>query len=349
MIIKESLQLIRSICKIRILHCFVCVKRIKLIELIIPVQALLLASVVSFAQTPIDPPLPAYQKTSGVSGTLNSIGSDTMNNLMTYWAEEFKKFYPNVNIQVEGKGSSTAPPALIAQTAQLGPMSRPMKDLEIDQFESAFGYKPAAFCAAIDAIAIYVNLDNPLQSVSMQQLDAIFSRTRRGGGMQDITSWGQLGLTGSWQRRRISLYGRNSASGTYGYFKEHALFRGDFKNSVKEQPGSGSVVQAVTQDRDAIGYAGIGYLTSGVRILSLNINDSEAPVSPPMQSALSEEYPLSRFLYIYVNKKPGAPLDPLVREFLRFVFSRQGQQMVVKDGYLPVTPSIARDQLAKLQ
>jgi phosphate transport system substrate-binding protein len=303
----------------------------------------------ALAQTPVNPALPSYKKTSGISGTLNSIGSDTMNNLMTFWAEAFKEFYPNVRIQVEGKGSGTAPPALIAQTAQLGPMSRPMKDIEIDQFENAFGYKPAVFRVAIDAIAVYVNMDNPLRSLTMKQLDAIFSRTRRGGGLYDITSWGQLGLGGRWVHRPISLYGRNSASGTYGYFKEHALFKGDFKSTVKEQPGSGSVVHSITQDRDAIGYAGIGYITSGVHALSLKMNDAGDPVELSVQTALSGEYPLSRFLYIYVNKNANEPPDPLVREFIKFVLSKEGQQMVVKDGYLPLPRKIVEEELAKLE
>jgi len=300
-------------------------------------------------QAQIDAPLPSYKKSSGISGTLNSIGSDTMNNLMTFWAEEFKKFYPNVKIQVEGKGSSTAPPALIAQTAQLGPMSRQMKDIEIDQFENSFGYKPAVFRVAIDAIAIYVNLDNPLRRLTMKQVDAIFSSTRRGGGLYDISLWGQLGLGGIWSHRTISLYGRNSASGTYGYFKEHALFKGDFKSAVKEQPGSGSVVHAITQDRDAIGYAGIGYITSGVRALSLKINGAGEPVELSAQTALSGEYPLSRFLYIYVNKKSNESPDPLVREFLKFILSKEGQQMVVKDGYMPLPGKIVEEELAKLK
>jgi len=303
----------------------------------------------ALAQTPIDSALPSYKKTSGISGTLNSIGSDTMNNLMTFWAEEFKEFYPNVKIQVEGKGSSTAPPALIAQTAQLGPMSRQMKDIEIDQFGNSFGHKPAVFRVAIDAIAIYVNLDNPLHSLTMKQVDAIFSSTRRGGGLYDILSWGQLGLAGIWSHRAISLYGRNSASGTYGYFKEHALYKGDFKSTVKEQPGSGSVMHAITQDRDAIGYAGIGYITSGVRALSLKLNDADNAVDLSMQTALSGEYPLSRFLYIYINKKSGVPPDPLVREFIKFILSKEGQQMVVKDGYLPLSPKIIEEELAKVE
>jgi len=302
----------------------------------------------AIAQAPSDPALPSYKRTSGISGNLNSIGSDTMNNLMSYWAEEFKKNYPKVNVQVEGKGSSTAPPALIARTAQLGPMSRLMKNSEIDQFEHVFGYPPRVVRVAIDAMAIYVNKDNPLQSVSLRQLDAIFSRTRYGGYPQDVTLWGQLGLAGRWAQRPISLYGRNSASGTYGYFKEHALFRGDFKNIVKEQPGSGAVVHGVTQDLDAMGYSGIGYVTSGVRTLALKSNDDRAPVEPNHHNVLSCQYPLSRFLYVYVNKNPTQPLDPLVYEFLKFIFSHEGQQIVIKDGYLPVTVEMAREELAKL-
>lgn len=310
---------------------------------------ILLYSTMALAQTKVDPAIPAYKKTSGISGNLNSIGSDTMNNLMTYWAEEFKKFYPNVNVQVEGKGSSTAPPALIAGTAQLGPMSRLMKDSEIDQFEKTFGYKPVAFRTSLDALAVFVNKDNPLQSLSMRQLDAIFSKTRRGGYAHDITSWGELGLTGNWANRPISLYGRNSASGTYGYFKEHALFKGDYKDTVKEQPGSAAVVQGVTEDIYAIGYSGIGYLTSGIRTLAIKEKEDGVPAAANLNNVLSGKYPLARFLYVYVNKNPNKPLDPLVREFMKFIFSREGQQVVIKDGYLPIPAKIAQEELARLQ
>lgn len=289
-----------------------------------------------------------YKDVSGISGNLNSIGSDTMNNLLTLWFEGFKKHYPNVNIQVEGKGSSTAPPALISGTAQLGPMSREMKQEEIDQFEKKFGYKPTEIRVALDALAVYVNKDNPLQGLTMQQVDAIFSKTRRGGNKSDITRWGELGLTGDWKDRAISLYGRNSASGTYGFFKEHALFKGDFKDNVKEQPGSASVVQGITKDRFGIGYSGIGYVTSGVRGLPIATKTGGEYFNPDYSHVLSGEYPLSRFLYIYINKAPNKNLDPLMLEFLRFVLSYEGQEVVVKDGYLPLTQKMVEEEHKKL-
>ena len=220
----------------------------------------------------VDPALGSYKSVSGVSGTIKGVGSDTMNNLMALWGEDFRKFYPNVNIEVEGKGSSTAPPALISGTSTFGPMSRLMKSQEIDEFEAQYGYKPVAVRSAIDMLAVYVHKDNPIESLTLQQLDAIFSKTRKGGSAEDMTTWGQLGLAGEWADKPISLYGRNSASGTYGYFKEHALFKGDYKDSVKEQPGSASVVQAVASDQYGIGYSGIGYRTADVRAVPLKLD-----------------------------------------------------------------------------
>jgi len=295
-----------------------------------------------------DENLPHYKKVSGVSGTLNSIGSDTMNNLLTLWLESFKKFYPNVNIQIEGKGSSTAPPALISGTAQLGPMSRGMKSEEIDKFEKKFGYKPTEIKTSLDALAIYVNKDNQLKGLSLPQVDAIFSKTRRGGYKGNITKWGQLGLTGDWANRRISLYGRNSASGTYGFLKKHALFKGDYKDEVKEQPGSASVVQGVTEDRFSIGYSGVGYKTSGVRIVPLSKKEGGKFFDGSYENVLTGKYPLSRFLYIYINKKPNQQLDPLMKEFLTFVLSYEGQQIVIKDGYLPLPTKVVLEELTKL-
>lgn len=297
----------------------------------------------------VDENIPHYTKVSGISGNLSSIGSDTMNNLLTLWLEGFKRYYPNVNIQVEGKGSSTAPPALISGTAQLGPMSRDMKKEEIDAFEKKFGYKPTEIRVAIDALAVYVNKDNPLNGLTLPQVDAIFSKTRRGGYKTDISKWGDLGLTGDWANRPISLYGRNSASGTYGYFKEHALYKGDFKDNVKEQPGSASVVQGITEDRFGIGYSGIGYRTSGVKALPLAVSDKDEFHLPDYENCLNKKYPLARTLNIYINKIPNKPLDPLLKEFLKFVLSYEGQEIVVKDGYLPLTKELVDAELKKLE
>jgi phosphate transport system substrate-binding protein len=300
------------------------------------------------AQVQVDSGLPAYKAASGVSGNLSSVGSDTLNNLMTFWAELFAKYYPSAKVQIEGKGSSTAPPALIAGTAQLGPMSREMKGSEIDQFEKKYGYKPTALRSSVDALAVFVNKDNPIKCLSLGQVDAIFSKSRRRGAKDDVTTWGQLGLTGEWASRPLSLYGRNSASGTYGFFKEHSLKNGDFKDSVKEQPGSASVVQGVTVDRFAIGYSGIGYATAGVRAVPLTEKDGGTCVDATAENAYNGSYPLARFLYVYVNKAPGKPVDPLVREFVRLMLSREGQEAVIKDGYFPIPASVAKEEANKV-
>jgi len=294
----------------------------------------------------IDASVPNYETVSGVSGNLNSIGSDTLNNLMTLWAEGFKKAYPNVNVQIEGKGSSTAPPALIEGTAQIGPMSRPMKAEEIDAFEKKFGYKPTEVNVAVDALAVFAHKDNPLKGMSMPQVDAIFSSTRKAGGA-DITEWGQLGLS-DWKGRAISLFGRNSASGTYGFFQEHALAKGDFKPSVKEQPGSSAVVQGIGGDIYALGYSGIGYKTSGVRALPLSSENGGEFFEANYANALSGDYPMARFLIVYVNKKPGEPLDKLTLEFLKFVLSKEGQMIVEKDNYFPMPAELSAETVEAL-
>ena len=312
------------------------------------VAALLSWAVVAGAQTlEVDSRIKPYQKVSGISGNASSIGSDTMNNLMALWLEAFRKYYPNVKIQIEGKGSSTAPPGLIEGTAQFGPMSRAMKPTEQDKFEEAFGYEPTSLSTSLDALAVFVNKDNPIGGLSLPQVDAIFSRTLKGGAAESIATWGQLGLTGQWANAPISLYGRNSASGTYGYFKKVALFKGDYSDKVKEQPGSASVVQGITEDVYGIGYSGIGYLTSGVRALPLS---KKAPPfhEGSLDNVLSGNYPLGRFLFLYINKAPNKPLDPLVREFCKFIFSREGQEIVIKDGYMPVPFEVAEKELAKL-
>ena len=297
----------------------------------------------------LDPALAPYKPVSGVSGNVSSIGSDSLNNLMTLWAESFNKFYPNAKIQIEGKGSSTAPPALISGTAQLGPMSRPMKGTEIDQFEKKYGYKPTPIRTSVDALAVFVNKDNPIKCLTLPQVDAIFSKSRRSGYKEDIKTWGQLGLTGEWASRPVSLYGRNSASGTYGFFKEHSLKNGDYKDEVKEQPGSASVVQGVTVDRYAAGYSGIGYATAGVRAVPLAEKEGAKCYEADPDNAYAGAYPLARFLYVYINKPPAKPLDPVTREFVKLMVSREGQEVVIKDGYFPVPASIAKEELSKIQ
>lgn len=297
------------------------------------------------AQVEVDPALPDYTPVAGVSGNVKSVGSDSMNNLMALWAEGFRRHYPSVQVEIEGKGSGTAPPALIAGTAHFGPMSREMRGKELDEFENAYGYPVTPLPTAIDMLAVYVHKDNPVAGLSLPQVDAIFSKSRRGGHAEDITRWGQVGLTGEWANQTISIYGRNSASGTYGFFKENALFGGDFRDEVKEQPGSSSVVQGVASEKNGIGYSGIGYLTADVRAVPLAKEADGEPVPATAEHAYSGDYPLARYLYVYVNYKPGSELDPVRREFIRYIFSKQGQMDVIRDGYYPANADVARRTL----
>lgn len=311
------------------------------------VAAALACSPMSWAENS-ENQLADYQVVSGVSGNLSSVGSDTLANLMTLWAEEFKRAYPNVNIQVQAAGSSTAPPALTEATSNLGPMSRKMKDKEVEAFETRHGYKPTAIPVAIDALAVYVHKDNPVTGMSIAEVDAVFSATRKCGASSDISSWGQLGLTGAWASRDVQIFGRNSVSGTYGYFKKKALCKGDYKNTVNEQPGSASVVQSVSTSINGIGYSGIGYKTSSVRAVPLSSKPGGEPVEATPENAVSGRYPLSRFLYVYVNKDPNKPLAPLEREFIKLVFSQQGQNVVLKDGYIPLPAAVVEKMTKEL-
>lgn len=317
-------------------------------------RALLAAGTIALAPSvmaqavQVDPGLPAYQRAAGVSGNFTSVGSDTLNNLMTLWAEEFKRLYPNVNIQIQGAGSSTAPPALTEGASNFGPMSRLMTAREVEGFEKKHGYKPTPVGVAIDALAVYVNKDNPIKGLSIEEVDAVMSVGRKCGAAADVTKWGQLGLPGEWANRDIAMYGRNSVSGTYGFYKEVALCKGDFKRNVAEQPGSASVVQSVATQLNAIGYSGIGYKTSGVRALPLSKKKGEPFVEPDAKHAIDGTYPLARVLYVYVNKKPNQPLPPLEREFFKMVLSKQGQEVVIKDGFVPVPAALANRFLSAL-
>ena len=291
----------------------------------------------------VDKNLPAYEKTSGISGTLKSVGSDTLNNLMALWTEKFAEFYPNVEPEVEGKGSSTAPPALIEGTADLGPMSREMKASEIEAFEQAFGYEPTQTRVAVDALAVFVQKDNPVESLSMDQLKEIFSVE----GPSNIT-WGDVGVTDAdYADQPITLYGRNSASGTYGFFKENALAKADYKPTVKEQPGSSAVVQGVGTDQFGIGYSGVGYKTADTKIVPISSDGGEA-FDATAENAYTGDYPLARFLYVYSNVPPNQQPTPIVKQFLGMVLSQEGQQAVVEDGYFPIPARIAMQDREKL-
>jgi len=293
--------------------------------------------VTSFAQAAVNvnSKIPAYHKASDVSDNIASVGSDILANLMSLWAKEFKRLYSNVNLQIQAAGSSTALPALTEGISNFGPMSRRMKDKELQAFEKRFGYKPTFIPVAIDALAVYVNKDNPIKGLSISQVDAIFSSTRKCGFKTKVNTWGDLGITDSWKNRNLQIFGRNSVSGTYGYFKNKALCKGDYKLMVNEQPGSASVVQSVAASFNGIGYSGLGYKTSGVHAVPLTKNPSKPYIAASTENAASGKYPLSRLLYIYVNKKPNKPLALLEYEFIRMALSKLGQKIVIQDRLYP--------------
>lgn len=323
--------------------------KMKSLVLTLGLVSISLLSDAAIAIQTVDAKIPMYEKASGVSGNLSSVGSDTLANLMTLWAEEFKRVYPNVNIQIQAAGSSTAPPALTEATSNLGPMSRKMKNKELDAFEKKYGYKPFAIPVAIDALAVFVHKDNPIIGLTIPQVDAIMSSTRKCGHETDIATWGDAGLVGDWTAKPIQLYGRNSVSGTYGYFKKKGLCKGDFKNNVNEQPGSASVVQSITSSLNGIGYSGIGYKTSSVKAVPLAKEAGQNFIAATPENAVAGKYPLARFLYVYVNKKPNKPLAPLEQEFIKLVLSQSGQQVVIKDGYIPLPASVVIKALANIQ
>jgi len=297
-----------------------------------------------FAQSKVDANLPKYKPAAGLSGQIKSVGSDSMNSLMTQWTEKFKEYYKGVRTEVEGQGSSKAMPALIEGAASFGPMSRDAKANEIADFEKKYGYKPVLLPTSIDLLAVYVNRDNPLQSLSMEQVDAIFSSTRKLGG-DSIDNWGQVSLKGDYEKEAIALFGRNAASGTYGFFKEKAMGNGDFRDRVNEQPGSTAVIASVGENRFAMGYSGIGYKTEAVKPLALSPKKGEPAIEPSEENAYNGKYPLGRFLYLAVNYKPTSKMEPLRKEFIKFVFSREGQEIAVKDGYFPVDAKTAAKAL----
>jgi phosphate transport system substrate-binding protein len=295
----------------------------------------------------LDLELSPYKPLSSLSGKLKSVGSDTMFHEMELWAEGFKALYPGVQIEIEGKGSNTAPPALLAGEAQLAPMSRQMTPDEMESFQSKIGYKPTGVLVAVDALAIYVHKDNPIQCLNVDQLERIFAAEPRNGA-KSARTWGDVGATGEWASRPIVAYGRNALSGTYKFFKQNVLGGADFRDAVQQQPGSEAVVASVTGDLNAIGYSGIGYKTAEVRAVPVAPTGSKKCFDAGFENTYTRKYPLARGLYVYVLKDPKTPIDTLSGEFVKYVLSRDGQAQAKKGGYYPITRNIREHELTRL-
>jgi phosphate transport system substrate-binding protein len=316
---------------------------------ILSLPVAILCCVVSLvAASAFDLDLKPYKAAPAVSGKLKSVGSDTLLHEMELWAEGFKSIYPNVAIEIDGRGSNTAPPALLSGEAQLGPMSRQMTPDELAAFEAKYGYKPTAVLVAIDALAIYVNENNPIQCLTLEQLERVFAADPRGGGGKSARTWGDLGATGEWAATPISLYGRNGLSGTNKFFRQNVLGGGDFKDTVKQQGGSEAVVHAVQGERGAIGYSGIGYKTEGVRAVPVSAGPEKKCYEASFDNTYTRKYPLARGLYVYLLKNPKAPIDTLSGEFIKYILSKDGQAQAKKGGYYPITRNIREHELTRL-
>ncbi|WP_371194156.1 PstS family phosphate ABC transporter substrate-binding protein [Glaciecola sp. SC05] len=284
-----------------------------------------------------------YHSTPGVFGSITSIGSDTLATLVSLWAEQFQTLYPHVKFQIQASGSATASQALTQGTASIGPMSRALTPVEIQGFTRRYGYPPTSLIVAIDAMAIYVEKNNPLTELSMQQIDAIFSVTRFCGGKNNIRRWQQLGIGKFGENRAIQVFGRNSASGTYDLFKKLGLCDGDYDVRVNEMPSSSSVVQSVASSIGGIGYAALGHGNTDVKAVA--IGQAAGPFyAPSAENIQADRYPFSRYLYIVVNKAPGTPLPTLEKAFLSFILSEQGQQIVQQSNYYPVSGRLLERQ-----
>jgi phosphate transport system substrate-binding protein len=292
-----------------------------------------------------------YRPSAVLSGRLRSIGSDTMDLIVASWERVFTQYHPGLRVVHEGRGSSTATPALLEGQSDFGPMSRAMQEPEVAKFRERFGYEPTQVRVAIDALGIFVHPSNPVSrtGLSLEQIDAIFSATRKRGAAARIATWGQLGVGGEWASAPVNVYGRNKASGTYGFFRDSALAKGEFGEWVQEQPGSGQVVEQVTADKFGIGYSGVGYKAEGVALAPLVTKAGEEAIEANEETALDGSYPLARPLYLVANRNPAAAPSDLQREFLSFVLGPLGQEVVKQEGYYPLPSKILAEELAKLR
>lgn len=286
---------------------------------------------------------PDYIKVHEAKGVIRSIGSSTVSGLVNAWADAFSKLHPGASVEVSGGGSSTATPALLNSACDIAPMSRPMNDAELAQFKQKFGYEPLRIVIAIDALAVFVHKDNPIEALSLTQLDAMFSATRKRGG-SPVDTWGDLGLTGEWAERPVQLFGFGDLTGGYALFRDLVLDGGEYSAAMKAEPGSSAIVSAAGAYRGAVGFASQYFATARTRMVPI-IGDDGVPHEPTEATCIEGSYPLARRLFIYVNKKPGEPLPPNTTEFLAYVLSRQGQATATELGMFALPPELARDQI----
>ncbi|MDQ7074107.1 MAG: phosphate ABC transporter substrate-binding protein [Gammaproteobacteria bacterium] len=301
------------------------------------------------AALPVDSTLPDYSTTSELSGTLSSVGSDSLEKIMQQWQATFKQRHPNVQTKIKAKGSSTAPKALIKEEANIGPMSRKMKRTEVKAFKEKYGYKPTKIPVAMDTLAIYVHKDNPIKGLRFADLDSIFSHEHKCGKHKEIKVWGDLGLTGKWKNQTIHAYGRNKKSGTYGYIKKRALCNGAYGKEVSQEENFESITKKVAVSLGGIGYASMAYQNKSVRIIPMAKSRGQKLVLPTPENTLNRHYPLGRFLYVYINRDPTKPVAEVEWEFIKLMLSKQGQEIISNNGYIPLSLKMIKKTLKKLK
>ena len=309
--------------------------------------------------------IPPYTSHSQLSGHFTSVGTDTMKDLMTSWIAGFTTLHPQVSIELQANGSLTAAPALIEGTAQLAPLSREMVPSEIARFKARYGYEPTAIRVALGsydtsghtvALALFVNADNPINQLDFTQLDAMYCTSHLQGAKQDITRWGQMGLTGDWADKPIHLIGVKVPDGISNFIRLRVCKDGTFRSGIHEENTGGTInvldriVTIVASDPDAIGYAGFANLKPGSKQIAISENSGGPFLHGTRSEVSSAQYPLTRYVYIYVNQAPGKPLDPALRDFFLYILSLDGQSAVEREGIsMPLPAAIAAEQRAELK
>jgi phosphate transport system substrate-binding protein len=315
---------------------------------------------------PVDPSIPAWQPgplETQPEEEFTVVGADVMDEMTLGWVKLFRQAYPKLSVTMEARASGAGAPALVEGRAHVAPVGRELLPAEEKSFVDKFGYEPLAIRVATGSVSslgktassvILVDKDNPIQGLTFAQLDAIYSKTRK-RGHADIKTWGDLGLKGEWAHRTIHLYGLKPPNGIEWYFKNRVMLGGDWKDGIENVKGQGFTHAFTVAAHDmalhpgGLTYALLANVTPDVKVVPIAENDHDPFVAPTTESVASHQYPLSRYVYIFVNRPPGKPLEPKVKEFLKLVLSREGQQQVADDGvYIPLNADVVREELHKL-
>jgi phosphate transport system substrate-binding protein len=315
----------------------------------------------------VDPSIPSWtpgEVKSEPEEEVNLVGADIMDEITLGWIKLYRKAYPKLSVTMEAKASGTGGPALTEGRSHMAPIGRELMPAEEKAFEDKFGYKPLAIRVATGSVGslgktatsvIFVDKDNPIKGLTLSELDAIYSKSRK-RGHADITTWGQLGLTGEWANRPIHLYGLKPVNGIEQFVKNVVLLGGEYKDNIQYTKGKGFThafsvaAEDMATNKGGLTYALLSNVTPNIKVVPLAEKEGQPFLHPTVENVYTHKYPLSRYVYIYINKKPGQPLEPKIKEFLKAVLSRAGQDVVAKEGvFIPLTPEVVKEELQKLE